>query len=347
MSKQSFDRYARQIAREQVGQAGQERLAASRILVVGCGALGTTQAETMARAGVGHIRIADRDFVERNNLQRQVLFDEEDVRNGRSKAAAAADKLGRINADVTVEPHVLDVNHTNIERLADDTDLILDGTDNFETRYLINDYAVCRNVPWLYGAAVATTGLCMPVIPGETPCLRCLFEEAPPPDMNPTCDTAGVLAMTVSIVANLQCVEAMKILLGKSEDLNRKLTHVDSWTPRIVSLRVERPSPPAACPCCQHNDYPFLRGERASQSATLCGRDAVQILPPSVMKLDLGQIAGKIRETAGDSLRVNAYLLQAELEGLRLSLFHDGRAIVQGTEEPERARSLVSRFVGN
>ncbi|MGB0717521.1 MAG: ThiF family adenylyltransferase [Phycisphaerae bacterium] len=347
MPESDNERYLRQITCPQIGEEGQQKLLTSRVLLVGCGALGTTIAETLGRAGVGFLRIADRDFVELNNLQRQVLFDENDVKLRRPKAAAAAEKLSVMNSGITIEPHVVDVNHASLPSLADGIDLILDGTDNFETRYLINDFAVQHGMPWVYGAAVATTGLCMPVIPGETACLRCLFEDAPPPDMNPTCDTAGVLAMTVSLVANLQCVEAMKILTGNTDDLNRKLTHVDSWTPRIVSLKVERSQDKNGCPCCQRQEFPYLNGERESKGTTLCGRNAVQIQPPTLTRLKLTDLAEKIREQAGENLRINEYLLQADLEDVQLTLFHDGRAIIHGTEDIDRARSLVARYIGS
>jgi len=214
-----LDRYSRQILFDKIGEAGQRRLLDARVLLVGCGALGTVLANTLVRAGVGFLRIADRDFIELNNLQRQVLFDEADVRDHLPKAEAAARKLRAINSQVTIDPVIADVNHQNIERLAEGADLLLDGTDNFETRFLINDLAIKTKRPWIYGAAIGANGLVLPIIPGETPCLRCVFEEPPPAGSSPTCDTVGVLGPTVAIVAAYQAGEAIKILSGNRERL--------------------------------------------------------------------------------------------------------------------------------
>lgn len=254
-------RYSRQILHEKIGVEAQLRLCDSRVVLFGCGGLGSVLANTLVRAGVGHLRICDRDVVERNNLQRQVLFDEEDVQRKAPKARAAAEKLACINPDVTVEPVVIDVNSTNIERLAGGADLLLDGTDNFEARYLINDLAVKSLRPWVLGAVVASTGLCMTVIPKETACLRCVFEEAPPPEMNVTCETVGVLASAVNLVASLQAIEAMKLLIGRSGEINRHLIRLDAWTGRLTHVNVQPAHESGDCPCCKQSVFSFLEGK--------------------------------------------------------------------------------------
>ncbi|MHC5110887.1 MAG: ThiF family adenylyltransferase [Planctomycetota bacterium] len=342
----NLDRYARQLLFEPISESGQRRLLQAHVFLVGCGALGTVLAETLVRAGIGFIRIADRDFIELNNLQRQVLFDEDDIAANLPKATAAARKLGRINSDVSVDPVVADINHTNIVQWAEDAELILDGTDNFETRFLINDYCVKYRKPWVYGAVVGVTGLCMPIIPGETPCLRCVFENAPPPEMNPTCDTAGVLGPTVNLVANLQVVESLKILLGHLDQVNRKLVHVDAWAPRMVSLNVQRTYDEGNCPCCHRGEFPYLEGELASGATSLCGRNAVQITPPQPRRTDFAAISEKLAAVAQSPIRANEFMLKTTLDGMELTLFADGRTIVKGTDNVELARSIVARYVG-
>lgn len=339
-------RYSRQILFENIGVEGQRKLAQSRVVLFGCGALGTVLANTLVRAGVGFLRICDRDFIDLDNLQRQVLFDEADIAKGIPKAEAAARKLRVINSAVTVEPHVLDVNHTNIERLAADADLLLDGTDNFETRFLINDLAVSTRRPWIYGAVIGSTGLCMPILPHETPCLRCVFEEAPPAEMNPTCDTAGVLSSVVNIVASLQAVEAMKILMGHRNELNRSLVNIDVWTGHFANLNVQSTYDNGNCPCCKRGDFPFLSGRMAGSTTTLCGRDAVQINTVAGRSIDLAAIAAKIRPIAEGPVITNRFLLKTKLDNLELTLFPDGRAIIRGTKDSDRARTLYAKYVG-
>jgi adenylyltransferase/sulfurtransferase len=342
----SLTRYSRQILYGNIGLDGQRRLAASRAVLIGCGALGTVLANTLVRAGLGHLRICDRDYIERDNLQRQVLFDEADIAANLPKAHAAAMKLGRINSDVTVEPAVVDVNSGNIERLADGAELILDGTDNFETRFLINDLAVKTERPWIYGAVIGATGLCMTIIPHETPCLRCVFENSPPPELNPTCDTAGVIGPAVNIVASLQAVEAIKILSGRGSQINRHLVSVDVWSGRLANLNVQSAYETGNCPCCKRGEFPYLTGERTSVTATLCGRDAVQVLPPSPGLIDFSAIALKLEPVAQGSISHNQFMLKAHIDGYELTLFDDGRAIIQGTDAPDKARSLYAKYFG-
>ncbi|MCH7592405.1 MAG: ThiF family adenylyltransferase [Planctomycetes bacterium] len=339
-------RYSRQILFDKIGQEGQRRLGEARVVLIGCGALGTVLANTLVRAGVGFMRICDRDYIELNNLQRQVLFDEADIAAGLPKAEAAAAKLRRINSDVTVEPVVVDINHTNIERLADGADLILDGTDNFETRYLINDLAVKTDRPWIYGAVISATGLCMTIIPHDTPCLRCLFEEAPPPEMNPTCDTAGVLGPAVNLVASLQAIEAIKLLTGRRDEINRHLIHLDAWTGRFVNMKVASAREKGDCPCCKRHEFPYLDGQRASTTTTLCGHDAVQISPPTSERVDFATLAGKLEPVADGPVTHNQYMLRAAIGDIELTLFPDGRAIIKGTGDVDKARSIYAKYLG-
>jgi len=341
-----LSRYARQVLFDRIGEQGQRALLASRVLLVGCGALGTVLADTLVRAGVGFLRICDRDYIERNNLQRQVLFDEDDIAADLPKAEAARRKLARINPDVTVESRVVDVTHENIEGLAGGAALILDGSDNFEVRFLINDLAVKTDRPWVYGAVIGATGLCMPIVPNDTPCLRCLFEEAPPPEMNPTCDTAGVLAPAVGIVAALQALEAIKLLTGQSDQLNRRLMNIDAWTGRVVNLDVSTARRAEECPCCGKRDFEHLEGRRAGVSAALCGRGAVQVSGSPGTRLDFATIARKLEPVASRGVQHNRFLLRARIDEYELALFPDGRAIIKGTEDADAARAFYARYVG-
>ena len=340
-----MDRYSRQTLFEPIGEQGQKRLAESRVTLIGCGALGSVLSDTLVRAGVGFLRIIDRDFLELNNLQRQVLFDEQDVADHLPKAEAARRKLNRINSGVTVDAVVDDANNTNIEAFIEGADLILDGTDNSETRYLINEVAVKHKLPWIYGACVSATGLTMPMIPGRTPCLKCLFEQAPPPEMSPTCDTVGVLGPVVGIVAGLQAAEALKILSGNLDAVTRKLTSIDVWAGRIVQMNVNDAA--EDCACCRRGVYEYLDGDAGQQAAVLCGRDAVQINQARRRKLDLAALARKIRHAARGSVTVNDFMLQARLDGLEVTIFPTGRAIIKGTKDISRARSLHAKYIGD
>ncbi len=340
------DRYSRQILLGQIGLEGQQRLMAARVLLVGCGALGTAIADMLVRAGVGFLRICDRDYLELNNLQRQVLFDEQDVGSDLPKAEAARRKLVRIHSGIEIEAVVADVNPTNIERLASGCDLLLDGTDNFETRYLINDVSIKHSIAWVYGAVIGTTGLCMPIIPGQTPCLRCVFESPPPAELSPTCDTAGVLAPAVAVVAAFQCTEAFKILTGQLDALSRGLTNIDVWTGRVVRMNTESTEQADPCPCCKSKNFEYLDGASASMTSQLCGRDAVQINTPGNDKIDFENLASKLESTSCGSVTHNRFLLRAIIEGHQVTVFGDGRAIIKGTTDTDRARTLYARYIG-
>ncbi len=335
-------RYSRQVLFEGLGAEGQARLIAARAVLVGCGALGTVQASLLARAGVGTLRIIDRDFVEESNLQRQILFDEQDVRDVLPKAVAAERKLRAVNSLVQVEGVVDDLNPSTIGRLLDGFDLILDATDNFDARFLINDYAVKNGVPWVYGACVGSYGLTFPVLPGETACLRCVFESAPPAGLSPSCDTAGVLGPIVGIIASLQCAEAIKILAGRRQAITRKMQVIDIWEGRqdLIDLPPRDPQ----CPCCGRGVYEYLQGAAGSDSVRLCGRDSVQINRRDGAKLDLAEVARRLGPLA--KVEVNRFLLRADIDAYRLTVFADGRAIIGGTTDASVARSLYARYIG-
>jgi len=335
-------RYSRQVLFEGIGAEGQSRLMASSAVLVGCGALGTVQASLLVRAGVGTLRIIDRDFVEETNLQRQILFDEEDVRALLPKAAAAEKKLRATNSLVRVEGVVEDLNASTIGRLLDGFDLILDATDNFDARYLLNDFAVKAGTPWIYGACVGSYGLTFPILPGETACLRCVFESAPPPGLSPTCDTAGVLGPIVGIIASLQAAEALKILTGRPERVSRKMAFMDVWEGR--QDLVDLPSRDPDCPCCARREFSYLDGALGSDTATLCGRNAVQIRRRDGLKLDLEDVARRLGPLG--TVETNRFLVRADIDRYRLTVFADGRAIISGTNDPAVAKSIYARYVG-
>lgn len=343
--KNDLDRYARQARFAPLGEEGQRKLAQGRILVCGCGALGSVLANTLARAGVGFLRIVDRDFLELNNLQRQVLYDEADVAAGLPKAIAAAQKLGRINSQISIEPVVADLTCRNIDSLASDTDLIVDGTDNFETRYLVNDYAVKHRRPWVYGGCIGAEGQSMTILPGKTACLACLMPNAPPPGATPTCDTAGVLGPAVNVVASIQAAEAIKILSGNHDVVSHNLTIIDLWENRIRQVDLSSLREQADCRTCQHAEYPWLDGRRGSRSAVLCGRNAVQISPGDRAGFSLNSLARKLAGVG--RVEQNAYLLRFHVDDYVLTVFTDGRAIVGGTDDPVVAKTVYAKYIGS
>ena len=338
-------RYSRQVLFDEIGPDGQRRIGAARVLVVGVGALGSVSSEMLVRAGVASLRIVDRDYVDESNLQRQSLFDEDDWRAGLPKAIAAERKLSRINSDVDVEAHVSDVHAGNVRSLFRDVDLVIDGTDNFETRYLLNDAAIDTGVPWIYAACVGSYGMSFVVVPGRTLCMRCFLEDEPPPGTSPTCDTAGVIAPVVHAVAAFQVAEALKILAGREDALTGDVLSVDVWRGRVDRFRPSRPR--AECPACGRRELSYLVGDGASQAVTLCGRNAVQVRPSKTRALELEKVAERLRKLGSVRVKLNAFLLRAKLERRELVLFKDGRAIVHGTEDPAEARSVYARFVGN
>jgi adenylyltransferase/sulfurtransferase len=328
-----------------IGEAGQRRLLASHVTLCGCGALGTVLANALVRAGVGHLRLVDRDFIETNNLQRQVLFDEHDVAENLPKAEAAARKLSAINSSVYVEPVVTDIDRTNILELVQDADLILDGTDNFEIRYLINDVAVKLGKPWVYGGCIGSHGQTMTILPGETPCLRCVFEAAPAPGEGGTCETAGVLSPIVNIVASFQAAEAFKILTGRRDRISRDLIYIDVWDNIQRRIKVAPLLGKVDCPCCRHRRFDWLEGEQGSHTTSLCGRNAVQVAHRAAAHLNFEELARHL-ETLGE-VSYNRFLLKFTADGHEFTVFPDGRAIIKGTNDVDKARTLYAKYIGH
>ena len=344
MTKPETDRYSRQERFAAIGKDGQEKLRNSHVLVCGCGALGSVIANSLVRAGVGRLRIVDRDFLEMNNLQRQVLYDESDVRSGLPKAIVAKDKLERINSDVEIEAIVTDIDHTNIESLMEGVDVVLDGTDNFETRFLINDAAVKNGIPWIYGGCIGAEGQTMTVLPGVTPCLRCLLQEMPPPGSSPTCDTAGILGPIINVIASVEVAEAIKILTDNVKSTSRALGVFDLWENRVRHVGIDALFTGFDSCLCQGKQFPWLDGERGSHTASLCGRNSVQLTFSERRQLDLSQLAAKL-EGLGKVI-ANEYLVRFQDEQYTLTVFADGRAIITGTEEIAVAKSVYARYVG-
>ncbi len=344
MNSEQRDKYSRQILFAGIGEAGQDRLLGASAVLVGCGALGTVVANLLVRAGLGRLRIIDRDFVEASNLQRQTLFEEADAREALPKATAAERRLRAINSDGRVEGVVADLTPENSEELLDGFELILDGTDNFETRLLLNDLAIARNIPWIYAAAVGSYGVTMTIRPGETACLACLTES----DENSaalgaeaTCDTAGVVNAAVGVIASIEAAEAMKLLAGRPEALNQRLISCDVWSGRFQSIRIAR-NPD--CRACVRQEFIYLEGD-AQPHITMCGRDSVQIHERG-RRLDLDELGRRIAQGPADGLHHNEFLLRFRVAPYELTVFTDGRAIVKGTKDPAVARSLYARYIG-
>lgn len=334
------ERYSRQMRFAPIGEEGQRKLSQSAVCIVGMGALGTVLASHMVRAGVGLVRFVDRDYVEMSNLQRQMLYDEDDVASGYPKAVAAEKKLRRINSDVRLEAVVADVTAHNAEELLEGIDLVLDGTDNFQTRYLLNDVCFKLGIPFSYGGAVSARGMSAMFVPGSTPCLRCLIPAAD--SGGETCDTVGVIAPVVDIVASYQAAEALKYLVGAHEKRRRSLVTFDLWDNHYFEMKLGQPVPD--CPCCGRKEYPALNPKEQDEMISLCGRGSVQIAGKG--PLDLERWRQRL-EPAAVKIKANPYLLRAELpEGERLVLFPDGRVLVQGTDDFARARTLYARYIG-
>ena len=342
----NLERYVRQMRYAPLGEEGQRRLVRSRALICGCGALGSVLANTLARAGVGSLRIVDRDFLQLNNLQRQVLYDEADVESGLPKAIAAGNRLRTINSEIEIEPVVADLDHTNVVQMMEDVDIILDGTDNFETRFLLNDAAVKLGLPWVYGGCIGAEGQTMTIIPGQTPCLRCLLPETPPPGTTPTCDTAGILGPIVNIVASWQAVEAIKILSGNGQAVSRTLNVVELWDNRVRQVKLDSLRDRSDCPTCHAGEFPWLGGQRGGHTAVLCGRNAVQLsFPERRHTLSLESLAKKL-DGVGE-VSVNPFLLRLTVDGYMVTVFPDGRAIINGTEDIAEARTVYAKYVGS
>ncbi|MGG1556217.1 ThiF family adenylyltransferase [Paenibacillus ferrarius] len=338
-------RYSRQVLFAPIGAEGQRKLGSGRVAIVGMGALGTVLANHMVRAGVGFIRLIDRDFVDRSNLQRQMLYDEEDAASTTPKAIAAAARLSRVNSQVVIEPHVTDLNALNAEALLQDVDVILDGTDNFNVRFLLNDVSQKHGIPWIYGGAVASRGVALTILPGDTPCLRCLFAGAPAPGTTDTCDTAGVIGGIIHFVASFQSTEALKLLVGAREQLNLGMQQWDLWFNQQSAIRVGG-AKKADCPACAKGQYDYLDAIVDSDTIqSLCGRNSVQILPvvPHSQPLDYWEA----RLQPLGPVEKNRFLLKfSPTPDVQMVLFPGGRVVVQGTDDVIHAKSLYSRYIG-
>lgn len=341
-----IERYRKQILFDGVGEEGQQRLLQSRVALVGCGALGSVIAQTIVRAGFGFVRLIDRDFVDLSNLQRQVLYDESDVEQRLPKVVAAATKLEAINSEIVIEPVLADVSFENIIELIKDVDLIIDGTDNFEVRFLINDAAVETGIPWIHAGCVGSHGQVMTIIPGETPCLRCLMPEIPDPGSAETCDTAGVLASAIQVVASLQVVDAIKLLTGQKELISQSLTIVDVWDGSLRKLDISKLNESQTCPCCSGGDRVWLEGERGSQTTVMCGRNSVQISPSAKMTLPFDELQERLEQMG--EVKNNSFLLifRPSESDHEITIFQNGRAIISGTEDLSEARQLYARYLG-
>jgi molybdopterin/thiamine biosynthesis adenylyltransferase len=333
-------KYSRQVLFPPIGAGGQEKLRQAKAVIIGCGGLGTAQANALVRAGVGRLRIVDRDFVEESNLQRQLLFEESDAAESLPKAVAAARKLKRINSEVEVEGIIADVDNRNVQGLVEGFQVILDGTDNFEARYLLNDVALKLAIPWIYGAVVSSYATTLTVLPGRTPCLACVFPQ-PSQGMHDTCDTMGVIAPAISWAAAVQVTEALKILLGREQELHGSLLAYDVWNNRYQKVKPRRDP---ECRACGAHEFVHLE-KGGAVSTTLCGRNAVQIRPQESRQLDLAALQTRL-ERFGPA-RANEFLLRCMLEACELTIFPDGRAIIKGTADPAVARGLYAKYIGS
>ncbi len=341
---QSLERYSRQILFQHIGGERQKVLMNSSAVVIGCGALGTVSSSYLTRAGIGQIRIIDRDFIEESNLQRQILFDENDISENLPKAIAAQRKLQKINTKVKIEGIVTDVNYANIEELTQGVDIIIDGTDNFETRFLINDFCVKNSVPWIYGACIGGRGVVMNIIPSETPCLRCVFETMPQIGSFPTCDTAGVIGPIAGIIASIQVTEAIKILSEDYESINKTLIEIDVWNTKFRQIDVSGLKELNNCPTCKLHNYTFLEAEDGVMATFLCGKNAVQVMSRNRGNIDLRQLEQRLGPVADVSC--NAFMLKFKVKDHGFTVFPDGRAIITGTADSSTAKTLYSKYLG-
>jgi adenylyltransferase/sulfurtransferase len=331
-------RYARQVILNEIGESGQKKLKETHALVVGCGALGSVIADHLARAGVGTLRLIDRDIVEVENLQRQVLYNEEDI--GEPKANSAAEKLRMINSDIKIEAIVKDFTARSVKKIIEDIDIVLDGTDNMQTRYLINDVCVKENIPWVYGGAVSTYGMCMNILPRDTACLSCAFPYMPKAGSLPTCDTVGVLNTIPSIIASIQATEAIKIILDKN--YSKDLLVYDVWNHDFKLIKIQR-NPD--CICCGQDQFDYLDAEKTETTTILCGRNSVQISPASEGNISLERLAARLEKT-GDVKQSPVHLV-FKTQDIEITVFSDGRGIVKGTEDETQAKSIYAKYIGN
>jgi len=338
------ERYARQVLFYGIGNTGQKILMEKTAVLVGCGALGCTSANLLVRSGIKCLKIIDRDYIEESNLQRQSLFDEEDINKNLPKAVAAQKKLQKVNSQIQVEAIVVDLNPSNIETVLENTDVVIDGTDNFETRFLINDYCVKHGIPWIYGACIGSMGLTMNIVPPKTPCLRCVLDTIPPFGTTETCDTTGIIAPIASMIASIQAAEALKILTGNYDALSKGLLKIDLWRNEIKILHTDDIREKSDCITCKQHYYEFLSKDRYSITTSLCGRNAVQILHPNGSNLDLEKLAARLEHVGEVSF--NSFLLRLKIDIYELTVFPDGRLIITGTNDATVAKGLYAKYIG-
>ncbi len=339
-----FSRYSRQLILKEIGREGQRRLEESRVAVIGIGALGSVSSNLLARAGVGNVVLVDRDYLEIDNLQRQVLYDENDLVGNLPKAVSAKARLEKINSEIKIEAVVGDLSADTVDEFLGNVDLVIDGTDNFETRFLINDFCLTHKKPWIYGGALRTEGMSYVILPGEGPCLRCLFGEAPSPADIQTCEQVGILSPVAHVIASFQAIEAIKILAGHKEAVERNLWKMDLWSREFKSITVDhlRNMP---CSGCLGEEFPYLQTSAGTRTVALCGRNAVQVLTPAGRKLDLAGLAARLQGQG--EIHFNDYLLRCRTKPYEITVFANGRAIIKGTEDPVQAKSLYAKYIGS
>lgn len=338
------ERYARQVLFYGIGRQGQQMLMEKTAVLVGCGALGCTSANLLVRSGIKCLKIIDRDYIEESNLQRQSLFDEEDIKKNLPKAIAAHKKLQKANSHIQIESAIVDLNPSNIETLLHNAHIVIDGTDNFETRFLINDYCVKNRIPWIYGACIGSIGLTMNIVPKKTPCLRCILENVPPFGTTETCDTEGIIAPIASMIASIQIAEALKILTDNFDTLSKGLVKIDLWRNEMKRLHVEDIKEKADCVTCKRQKYEFLSRDTYGTTTSLCGRNAVQILHPHGSKLDMAKLAARLEKVGNVSF--NSFLLRFKIDKYELTVFPDGRSIISGTNDASLAKGLYAKYIG-
>lgn len=338
------DRHARQVLFYGIGNTGQKILREKTAVLVGCGALGCTSANLLIRSGIKCIKIVDRDYIEESNLQRQSLFDEDDISKNLPKAIAALKKLQKVDSHAQIEAIVADLNPSNAETILKDADIVIDGTDNFETRFLINDYCVKEGIPWIYGACIGSVGLTMNIVPSKTPCLRCVLDTLPPFGTTETCDTAGIIAPIASTIASIQAAEALKILTGNYDARSKGLVKIDLWRNEIKRLHTEDIWGKSDCITCKQHRYEFLFRNVYSMTTSLCGRNAVQVLHSNGSKLDLETLAERLGKVGEVSF--NTFLLRMKIDKYELTIFPDGRSIITGTNDAAVAKGLYAKYIG-
>ena len=341
MKKYSLDRYSRQMYFQPIGEEGQKKIFNSKVTLIGCGALGSIIANNLVRSGVGELKIIDRDFIEKNNLQRQILFDEKDIKQNLPKAIAAQKKLSKINSEVKISAYVDDVTHQNIEFFIKDSNLVMDGSDNLYVRFLINDTCVKLNKPWIYSAVISSYGYTLPIIPYKTPCLRCYFPDLPPAGTMETCDIVGIISPVINIIASYSTVEAFKILTGNFNNLCTNLLALDVWDRSFDHIPLIRQN---NCICCEQNNFEFLQGEKEQRIVSLCGRDTIHISGVENACNSLDELAKKLEKQG--TVNYNQYMLKFMVDNYELIIFPNARAIIKGTNDKFVAKKLYGKYVG-